>query len=326
MPRDRQNSGDGVYRATAETELDKRLKAFMDMLDRAEPEPVEPSVSDGASNVERYRELTLRANNGGGKAAGKPDRANNIHAGHRARLRQSALRDKELVGFGAIDMLELMLSFVVPQKDVNPTAHALLDKFGSVAAVLAAPPEALATVSTVTADAAVMLVTVGRMNMWKSWRGFVLARPADVADFFGSLFTGGAPFGTYAAYLDERFSLISVERYEKGGAPAREIIGSVVKYGARNVIVVRRDKGLFPDAFGLTRAVARLADALDATGTRLIDYIMYTDYGYYTLGDPPERDGDWYAQYVFVPEKLYSRSPRAVEFARLYFETARDKR
>ncbi len=329
MFQDSEKRGD-IYRATAETELDKRLKAFWERLeggprDRAEPQARETTEYDDKTGSERYGDLRSRAISVDDKTCGKPT-ARNIHVGHRARLRRSALRDMELAGFGEIDQLELLLSFVVPQRDVNPTAHALLDKFGSVAATLDASPESLAEVSGVTADAAVMLSVAGRMSMWRRWRGLRLACPADTADFFGSMFIGGAGLGTYVAYLDSRFSIVSVERYDKSGVPVREIIGSAVKYGARNVIAVRRADGLFPDALGLTRAVSRLAAALEATGARLVDHIMFTDYGYYMLGELPESSGEWYPQYVFVPEKLYSRSARAAELARRCVERENDEK
>ncbi len=331
MSNDCEKRGGEIYRAVAETELDKRLKAFMERLDgdpndTAAANVQEHNESDGETNIERYRNLRLRSPSFNGKADDKSRGAGNIHAGHRKRLRASALRDRELAGFGETDLLELLLSFVVPQKDVNPTAHALLDKFGSVAAVLDAPPDALAETDGMTGDAAAILPIVGRMSMLRGRNEIKLARPVDAADLFGCMFIGGAKNGIYAAYLDERFALISVERYEKTTTPVREIIGSVVKYGARNVIVVRRDRGLFPDAFGLTRAVARLAVALEATDTRLTDYIMFTDYGYYTLGKPPQTAGEWYPQYVFVPEKLYSRAPRAVELARSAIDDERGEK
>ena len=54
----------------------------------------------------------------------------NIHTNHRQRLFETVKQ----VGFDKlndINALEFVLTFVIPRKDVNPLAHALLDKFGN---------------------------------------------------------------------------------------------------------------------------------------------------------------------------------------------------
>lgn len=62
-----------------------------------------------------------------------------VHAGHRARLRERFLKEG-LSGFSEHEVLELLLMFAIPQKDVNPLAHALIGRFGSLSAVLEASP------------------------------------------------------------------------------------------------------------------------------------------------------------------------------------------
>ena len=64
----------------------------------------------------------------------------------------SALADYEL--------LELLLCQALPRIDTKPLAKALLKRFGSFAAVMAAPPERLQEIKGVGAAAAVMIKTV----------------------------------------------------------------------------------------------------------------------------------------------------------------------
>eukprot|EP01030_Chromulinospumella_sphaerica_P017236 gene17236-17061_t len=69
----------------------------------------------------------------------------NPNAGHRERLRMRARKG----GLGALpdyELLELFLFRSIPQGDVKPRAKALLTRFGSLAAVLAAPVEDLRAV------------------------------------------------------------------------------------------------------------------------------------------------------------------------------------
>lgn len=76
-----------------------------------------------------------------------------IHTGHRARMR-SRFSHTGLTGFQPHEILEMLLYCLIPKKDVNPLAHALLDEFGSLDAVLNAPPEALSRVPGIGAQTA----------------------------------------------------------------------------------------------------------------------------------------------------------------------------
>ncbi|HAV50581.1 MAG TPA: hypothetical protein DCX75_10840, partial [Brevundimonas sp.] len=67
------------------------------------------------------------------------------HAGHRERLRERA-RGAGIHHLPDYELLELFLFRSQPQGDVKPIAKALLARFGSLAAVLAASVEDLMTV------------------------------------------------------------------------------------------------------------------------------------------------------------------------------------
>lgn len=67
------------------------------------------------------------------------------HIGHRERLRDRA-RQAGLNSLPDYELLELFLFRSQPQGDVKPLAKALLDRFGSLSAVLAAPLEDLTSI------------------------------------------------------------------------------------------------------------------------------------------------------------------------------------
>ncbi len=79
----------------------------------------------------------MKTKSGGGKE--------NIHAGHRQRLRESFLRGGA-EGMADHVLLELLLTYAIPRSDVNPLAHRLLKTFGSLSGVFQASPEALRSV------------------------------------------------------------------------------------------------------------------------------------------------------------------------------------
>ena len=79
-----------------------------------------------------------------------------IHDGHREKKRQQFLQHG-LDSFADHEVLELLLFYAIPRKDTNPIAHALMDRFGSLDAVLAAPVEELCQVKGVGESAAALL-------------------------------------------------------------------------------------------------------------------------------------------------------------------------
>jgi len=80
-----------------------------------------------------------------GVAGAIPKQAKPHHAGHRERLRERA-RTAGIHHLPDYELLELFLFRSQPQGDVKPVAKALLTRFGSLAAVLAASVEDLMTV------------------------------------------------------------------------------------------------------------------------------------------------------------------------------------
>lgn len=71
-----------------------------------------------------------------------PKRKQYPHAGHRERLRRR-FYEHGLDGFQDYEALELLLFYAIPRQDVNPLAHALIDRFGSLGGVFGAEPEDL---------------------------------------------------------------------------------------------------------------------------------------------------------------------------------------
>ena len=71
--------------------------------------------------------------------------AKNPHAGHRNRLRERYDRSG-MDDYADHEILELLLTYAIPRGDVNGQAHALIDRFGSVAGALDALPEELCEV------------------------------------------------------------------------------------------------------------------------------------------------------------------------------------
>lgn len=85
-----------------------------------------------------------------------PKSSDNVHEGHRGRLRRRA-REEGLDGFDDHQVLELCLFFCIPRRDTNALAHVLIDRFGSLSGVFEADPVDLAAVEGMGEGAATFL-------------------------------------------------------------------------------------------------------------------------------------------------------------------------
>lgn len=132
-----------------------------------------------------------------------------LHKGHRQRLKQRAL----LVGADRIEvheLLELMLTYTIPYKDVNPLAHRLLQKYGSFNAVLDAGYDDLITMDGIGHETALFLsLFPSILYRYKGERRLepVLATPTAVAEYFKSKYRTGAFEDFYLFCLDGGFRL-----------------------------------------------------------------------------------------------------------------------
>ena len=82
------------------------------------------------------------------------------HTGHRGRMRQRV----QLIGFEGLEpheVIEFLLYYVIPRRDVNELAHRLIDRFGSVRGVLCAGIPELKSVHGVGERTARWLALVG---------------------------------------------------------------------------------------------------------------------------------------------------------------------
>ena len=167
-----------------------------------------------------------------------------VHAGHRQRLRDRARADA-LRSFQPHEVLELLLMQVIPQRDVNPVAHRIIDRFGSVYAALQAPEEELIKVDGVGRRSAQWLRAMGEMALAYSecshQPGAVVMNSAQAVAYLS-----GRPRqknGMFAiVFLDRSGHILREELFTPGpeGIPsAREMVQAALSNHAAQVFSVR---------------------------------------------------------------------------------------
>lgn len=115
-----------------------------------------------------------------------------MHEGHRNRL-VSKVRERGIVY--EHELMEILLFNACPRKDVNATAHALVDRFGGIGGVLDAGCADLAKVDGVGANMAEYIAVLGKalraagrsegfavVSSVREFKAYVLSRPASEGD------------------------------------------------------------------------------------------------------------------------------------------------
>lgn len=88
-----------------------------------------------------------------------------IHAGHRERMRMR-LRESGLGSFSEHEIMELLLTYVIPQRDVNPLAHQLINEFGSLSNVLKADYEHLLAIKGIGESAGTFFILLSQLRCY----------------------------------------------------------------------------------------------------------------------------------------------------------------
>lgn len=105
------------------------------------------------------------------------DKKDNPHKFHRSRLR-ARFQKEGLRSFEDHNILELLLFYAIPQKDTNDLAHALLDKFGSLAAVFDAEFGDLCKVNGIGNNAATLIKLIPQLS-----RAYLMDKDTRYPDF-----------------------------------------------------------------------------------------------------------------------------------------------
>lgn len=89
------------------------------------------------------------------------DKRNELHGGHRERLRQRLMAEGA-DNFEPHELLEFLLYYAIPRQNVNMLAHELLNEFGNLRNVLSADVQELIRVKGMGENAALWLTKIGR--------------------------------------------------------------------------------------------------------------------------------------------------------------------
>src|SRR2546423_699239 len=203
--------------------------------------------------------------------------------GHRDRLR-ARFMEAGADALADYEMLELVLFRAIPQRDVKPLAKALLERFGSFAEVISAPPQRLKDVSGL-GDAAVTEFKIVAAAAQRLAKGHVKKRPVlsswhSVLDYCRAAQAFAEKEQFRILFLDKRNQLIADEVQQEGTIDhtpvyPREVVKRALELSATAVILVHNHPSGDPTPsqadIEMTKAVANVAKPL---GVTVYDHII----------------------------------------------------
>lgn len=217
-----------------------------------------------------------------------------VHDGHRAR-RKALFREQGLTPFADHEVLELLLFYALPRRDVNPLAHELIRRFGTLDGVLTASPESLAEVEGMGENAATLLSLIlplaRRARLSGQERPVILSDGAQRGGFFRDLLHGEREERLYEACLDAKGKLLCCQLVGRGALDAvslnlRLIVEHAFRSGAVSVVLAHNHpSGLALPSRDDLAATAAAEDALRRIGVRLEDHVIVADGDYVSLRD-----------------------------------------
>lgn len=208
---------------------------------------------------------------------------NNIHAGHRKNLRKDFLVNG-LEGKADHQKLELLLTFAIPRRDVNPIAHKLIDEFGSLAAVIDAPIEELTKIEFISENVAVLIKLIPELalayNDSKWGEKPELRTQEKLVQYVKSKFIGQKNEVLYILSLDTKCKLIATNSVTSAAddyaqVSLKEVASIVLKTGAKFVALVHNHPSgvTEPSADDIT-VTQKIKNVLKPIEVTLIEHVI----------------------------------------------------
>ncbi len=206
-----------------------------------------------------------------------------MHQGHRNRLKERFIKEG-LTSFAPHEVLETLLFYTIPQRDVNPLAHELLNRFGSLEGVFSASKNALMGVKGIGEQSATFislwLPLFEYYQLSKLGKRPSFSNRKVLQSFCLALLNEKKEETFYAIALDGQMNLIQAVPLAKGSSAqvslsVRNVVQIALSTGAHSLALCHNHPGgtLAPSQADIksTHALHTLLEALDI---HLIDHII----------------------------------------------------
>lgn len=210
----------------------------------------------------------------------------NIHIGHRKRAKEEFLV-RGLEGLPDHKVLELVLFYAIPQGDVNPLAHELIERFGSLSGVMNATHEQLMAVKGVGENTATLLRLVpavgGRYLQDRVSMKEIYTESWQFQELFTSCFFGAQNEMAYLVCLDAKRKLVACKKISEGDAvrtdvSMRKIVAEALACNAVYAVLAHNHlTGIALPSVEDRLTTKRLFRLLHEVDIRLLDHYIIVD-------------------------------------------------
>lgn len=210
--------------------------------------------------------------------------AENVHTGHREKMRNRFIRDKGFENFEDHQILELLLFYANARGDTNPAAHRLIDTFGSLKGVLEARPEQLMAVEGIGKQAATLISMV--VPLTRVWHRCAMEVPdrignsREAENYCLSILAGERTERFYVVSLNAKCNVLGRRKISEGSlsevsAYPRMVMETALNYNAHSVLLCHNHPGgtcaPSPEDISSTIQLQRL---LNGVGILVLDHII----------------------------------------------------
>lgn len=199
-----------------------------------------------------------------------------------------------LDAFADHEALELLLYYAIPRRDTNPIGHALMERYGSLSAVLEAPLEDLRRVEGIGESAAILLRLVsqlGRRARLSDARETAMNSTAQAGNYLLELFAGLSREVLYQLCLDQKGKLLACKCLSEGTANSTELnirllMENAILTSASAVILSHNHpSGIALPSQDDFHTTEQARAALATIGVRLADHIIVADGDFVSMAD-----------------------------------------
>lgn len=226
------------------------------------------------------------------KETAKKERS--VHEGHRNRIKKRFL-EKGLDSFESHEALELLLYYGIPQGDTNPTAHRLLDAFGSFAKVLDAPVEELEKIKGIGPSSAILLKLIPQLaRLYMEDLHTSQDRLYDthsIGMYLMPKFIGRKNEVVILLLLDSKGRVLYCDVMNEGSIREvpiyiRSIVQKAVQYNAATAILAHNHpSGETMPSNGDLQATRDIYSALETVEVELEDHFIVVEGDYFSMKD-----------------------------------------
>ena len=198
---------------------------------------------------------------------------------HRQRLKKK-FSESGVAAFLDYEVLELLLSYAIPRRDVKPLAKDLLDEFGSLKAIMDAEKESLERVKGIGAHAAILIKLIKEMGVLylkeKAKEKPQITCTSELRDYCKSNMGGLKDERFCVIYLDAQNRMTGIETIQEGIVNQavvypRKVLENALKQKASAVILVHNHPSGYVKP---SDADIRLTKTIQETA-RILDIIVH---------------------------------------------------